>query len=60
MNYLGLSSISASLGSDRGRDPISYRLHTMVLLWVTSLAFMLPYIVRMLDICSCGGLSSCM
>jgi hypothetical protein len=60
MLYLGRSSISASSESDRGRDPISYRLHTMVHLWVTGLAFLLPYTTRMSDIRSCSGLSSCM
>jgi hypothetical protein len=60
MSYLGRSGIYASSGSDRGRDPVCYRLHTMVHLWVMGLAFLLPYTARMLDIRSCGGLPSCM
>jgi hypothetical protein len=60
MNSLGLSGISASSGRDRGHDLVSYKLHTMALLWVMGLEFLLPYTVRMLDICSCGVLLSCM
>ena len=60
MNSLELSGISASSCNDKGRDPVSTIFHTIVLLLLMDLAFKLPYTVRMLDICSCGVLPSCM
>jgi hypothetical protein len=60
MNSLGLSGISTSLGSDMNRGLVSYRSHTIVLLLVMDLGFLLPCTVRMLDIHSYGFLSSCM
>jgi hypothetical protein len=60
MNSLGLSGISTSSCSDKDRDPVSCIFCTMVLLLVMDLAFLLPYTVRMLDIPSCGVLSSYM
>jgi hypothetical protein len=60
MNSLGLSSTSASLGNDMDHGLVSYKFHTIVLLLVMDLAFMLTCIVRMLDIRSYGVLPSCM
>jgi hypothetical protein len=56
MNSLGLSGISASSCSDKGRDPVSYRFRTIILPLVMDLAFLLPYTARTLDIRSCGVL----
>jgi hypothetical protein len=60
MNYLGLSGISASSCSDKGRDLVSCRFCTIVLLVVMDLAYLLPYTTRTLGIHSCGVLPSCM
>jgi hypothetical protein len=56
----GLSSISASSCSDKGRDPVSCRFLTTILLLVVDLAFLLPYTARTLGIRSHGVLSSYM
>jgi hypothetical protein len=60
MSSLGLSGISASSCSDKGRDPVSCRFRTIFILLVADLAFLLPYTARMLDIHTCGVLPSCM
>jgi hypothetical protein len=60
MNSLGLSGISTSLGSDMDRGLVSCRFCTIVLLLVTNLALLLPYIAQMLDIHSYGVLPSYM
>jgi hypothetical protein len=43
MNSLELSGISASLGSDMDRGSVSYKFHTIALLLVMDLEFLLPY-----------------
>jgi hypothetical protein len=58
MNSLGLSGTSASSCSDKGRDSIFCRFHTIVLPVVMDLAYLLPYTVQMLGICYCGVLPS--
>jgi hypothetical protein len=60
MNSLELSGISTSLCSDKGRDLVSCIFHTITLLLVADLAYLLPYTARMLGIHSCGVLLSYM
>jgi hypothetical protein len=60
MNSLELFDISASLCSGKGCDPVSCIFRTRVLPMVTSLAYRLPYTMRMLDTRSCGVLLSFM
>jgi hypothetical protein len=59
MNSLGLSGISASSCSDKGRDPVSCIFHTIILPVVVGLAYLSPYTARMLGIRSYGVLPSC-
>jgi hypothetical protein len=60
MSSSGLSSISASSCDDKVHDLVSCRFHTIVLLLVINLAFLLPYIVQMMEIHYCGVLLSYM
>jgi hypothetical protein len=58
MKSLELSGIYASSCSDTDRDLVSFIFHTIILLLVMDLAFLLPYIAQTLDIHSCGVLPS--
>jgi hypothetical protein len=60
MKSLGLFGISTSLSNDMDPGLVSYKFLTIVLLLVMDLAFLLPYTARMLYICSCGILLSCL